>query len=845
MASMPGSNALATPLPESLRRWSTSAEQQQQKQRGGPPPAPLPQDVAAAFQDPGGLASLDTNRDGSISANEVLAAYDQDGDGELSRGELKRLADQLSQQTDFNNTLLEKMQQAETQALRQQRDAQAKQTSLRKALRSMEQAREEASALKQEITSVKQNRSNNEVEMQKMKRDVERCRRDVEISNVAKRKAQRAFEKGNEERMELVDQLQVVVQERNQNAENYEHTRRELAQVRSDLSTNLATLSSKLSALATSEDHWRKKCESQENAMQALVDGAKEKELRTKAAEAALLSSQRQCAEFEGMLVKGRETQTGLRNSLDRNLRRMEELAAKCEEAQATEARQQDAVRDLREKLSEATRQAEEAQQANGDLRADLRDARDAHRTVNEQRAREQAAFQQKVEENHDQLNDLASEARSRHQEYAKQAATMRQEQREQLGERDEKYVKLQNDYKGLHEILAKVQAEHSKQIKMFQDERNAYEKRIMEALNKANNTDKNTGARIAAYQQEQDRLKQQANALQRELHVRSEQHLQTLEKVQHTYRLTIGRVSEENNDLKIMRDDVDSLKRTVQYQMTHMLKPHEDQHASMQQNVMTMNDMMQKMKEDYNLACDAKYHAEALAEEQRSENIMLNDEISKLEMSRHGMAMKLESMEDTASAELKVVKVEHQAAMASRDGLESQLRRTMEQLEQANQLSRKLQVDNRDLHTQLHEFQQEMGEKAHLTSKQLHDSRLKEQGLAQNNESLEAERDQLRRELEQQSAKVQHLQHEIIQTGENYRSQISTEKINQGKYKAQVHSLGDSFRKMQTQLGQTKQLLGTIQEQRKLLSEDNDKLRAELDEVYNKMTSKNEKGFQ
>ena len=136
MASMPGSNALATPLPESLRRWSTSAEQQQQKQRGGPPPAPLPQDVAAAFQDPGGLASLDTNRDGSISANEVLAANDQDGDGELSRGELKRLADQLSQQTDFNNTLLEKMQQAETQALRQQRDAQAKQTSLRKAIKS-------------------------------------------------------------------------------------------------------------------------------------------------------------------------------------------------------------------------------------------------------------------------------------------------------------------------------------------------------------------------------------------------------------------------------------------------------------------------------------------------------------------------------------------------------------------------------------------------------------------------------------------------------------------------------------------------------------------------------------
>ena len=394
------------------------------------------------------------------------------------------------------------------------------------------------------------------------------------------------------------------------------------------------------------------------------------------------------------------------------------------------------------------------------------------------------------MEQNHDQLNDLAAEARARHQEYSKQVATLRKEQRGQLSERDEKYVKLQNDYKGLHEILAKVQAEHSKQIKMFQDERNSYEQRIMEGLNKAKFVDQSAKETIATYQQDYSQMKQQIDALQRELQVRTEQHLQVLEKVQYIYRQTGDRIHEENSNLKAMKEDVDSLKQAVKYQMTHMLKPHQAHHENMQQNVMSMQDMMQKMKEDYQLARDAKIHAEALAEEQRSENIMLNEEVSKLEMQNHNIALKLENMEIGSSSKVKALKVDFEAALESRTELEQQLRRTMDQLQEANNTSRQLQIDNRDLHTH-DNFQQEMAEKAQMASKQLHESRLNEQELTQNNELLKVECDQLRNELQQQNEKMQYLQHEIIEAGENYRSQISTEKVNQGKYKAQVESLG------------------------------------------------------
>ena len=90
-----------------------------------------------------------------------------------------------------------------------------------------------------------------------------------------KRKTQRQYDQLNEEKMDLTEKLHTVLQERKQLEEECEQTRRELAQVRSDLHTNIATLSSKLSAVATSEDHWKKKSESNESTMKALAESAK------------------------------------------------------------------------------------------------------------------------------------------------------------------------------------------------------------------------------------------------------------------------------------------------------------------------------------------------------------------------------------------------------------------------------------------------------------------------------------------------------------------------------------------------------------------------------------------
>ena len=97
----------------------------------------------------------------------------------------------------------------------------------------------------------------------------------------------------------------------------------------------------------------------------------------------------------------------------------------------------------------------------------------------------------------------------------------------------------------------------------------------------------------------------------------------------------------------------------------------------------------------------------------------------------------------------------------------------------------------------------------------------------------ITAERNQLRRDIETQGDELNRLQADMMKTENEYRKNLEQEKSNQGKYKNQMLEMSDSFRKLQSQLNQTKLLLNTVQEQRKLLNDDNANLRRELDNIY------------
>ena len=164
---------------------------------------------------------------------------------------------------------------------------------------------------------------------------------------------------------------------------------------------------------------------------------------------------------------------------------------------------------------------------------------------------------------------------------------------------------------------------------------------------------------------------------------------------------------------------------------------------------------------------------------------------------------------------------------------LQNQLDRMMEQLDQANKLSRKLQADNRELQNRLHLSQQQSSKKVQEQNTELLKAKTGIDRMSIDMKRITAERNQLRRDIETQGDELNRLQADMMKTENEYRKNLEQEKSNQGKYKNQMLEMSDSFRKLQSQLNQTKLLLNTVQEQRKLLNDDNANLRRELDNIY------------
>ncbi len=248
---------------------------------------------------------------------------------------------------------------------------------------------------------------------------------------------------------------------------------------------------------------------------------------------------------------------------------------------------------------------------------------------------------------------------------------------------------------------------------------------------------------------------------------------------------------------------------------------------------VQDMHKMMQHLHDQFESTKDMQQSTEALLENVRGDNIMLREEVSKLEMENHNLKIAQHDVEAKADAHIKASSIEAHSAISLRNDLQNQLDRMMEQLDQANQLSRKLQADNRDLQNRLHLSQQQAAQKAQIQNTSLLKAKTNVDSLAVENKRIVGERDQLRRDIQSQADEVKRLQSDLIKRENEYRQDLQKEKANQGKYKRQVLDISDSFRKLQFQLNQTKSLLNTVQEQRKLLNDDNANLRRELDNIY------------
>lgn len=93
----------------------------------------------------------DSSGDGKIDTVELLANFDADGDGDLDASELQNLAEQLSGQLEYNNSLLQQIQDLEQKQLNNQREISAAQDMAKSSAAALHESKLEATEAKRKL----------------------------------------------------------------------------------------------------------------------------------------------------------------------------------------------------------------------------------------------------------------------------------------------------------------------------------------------------------------------------------------------------------------------------------------------------------------------------------------------------------------------------------------------------------------------------------------------------------------------------------------------------------------------------------------------------------------------
>jgi chromosome segregation ATPase len=131
-----------------------------------------------------GMPSFDSDGNGKVDVDELLAQFDSDHDGNLGKDELQHFAEQLSNQLEFNNTLLQQLHSMEESQLNLQKELQNKQDSLQRALKASDDAKAEVNEAKRKLKIAQEVSDNMTKQSRDMRAETTSLRQELE--NVSK-----------------------------------------------------------------------------------------------------------------------------------------------------------------------------------------------------------------------------------------------------------------------------------------------------------------------------------------------------------------------------------------------------------------------------------------------------------------------------------------------------------------------------------------------------------------------------------------------------------------------------------------------------------------------------------
>lgn len=780
----------------------------------------------------------DSDGDGKISTKDFMQ-FDKDNDGKLSKNELSALAEQLSNQLEYNNTLLEQMQDLEEMQLAGQRELQTKQDQLRHAIQTNENLTADLHEAKRKLKITQEIADSMSEQCREARMEANAIKRQHENSNKSHEEGKKLLKNLSDECASLKAQLKKATQDLQDAEENHEQDRVDmyhqndvLKQSYEALSVEAAELRAKVVPLESEKRRLKEHILALGNSLEETGQKYKdEAELRSKAEKKVkdLMHS------GEIMRDKHREMQFAVQQANGK----VEATKESVKQLEAQVDHLEEQLADNDKKITKLSQQLQNSNKDKESLEQELEQMGNELVVQAKQRQLDQERWSAKLMAAKSEMEQAAQESKSNAESFALEAQRRAAEAIESQRLTEEKYLSVQSECGELHSLIQQAQISQQSSLESWEAQQEELENTIADLEHKLELSGEEIEHVHDTMMREREEAEQQMMALRKEMSNRGQRAVEMLETMQHA----IKRQKEDSiANREHVREVVAQFSVLGAFCEQLWQKTHPPLEGWKGELSTVLTKMVKKIKEgrdeieDYR---DDVRRAQLAKEEERSKSLMLEESVSRLE---HEIATKDNNVKDAetrAKEKLDSQKNKIDGLLKDRHDLELRLQRLQQSLDAATSQARTLQHSNYNIQTSLGDssakqsaLKQEVHGKLNEVTSQL-------KRVTQERDEEQNKREELQRTLDAMKASID----EANTIKEQSKAEMERQKKEMEealeRHNAAMNKAGTTSGHYQHQLKQTQDLLKVVQAQRTELQTQNKLLRSELDEAYKKVSSR------
>ena len=777
----------------------------------------------------------DADGDGKLTSKDFMKNYDKDGDGLLDVGEVGALAEQLSSQLDYNNSLLEQMQDLEEMQLAGQRELQTKQDQVRQAMQANDQLSADLNDTKRKLKITQEIADSMSEQCRDARVEANSIKREHDNAGKSHEEGKKLLKNLSDECAALKSQLKKVTAEY-QNAEeaheqdrvDMHHQNDVLRQSHEALSIESAELRAKVIPLESDRRQLKE---------HILALGASLEETTQKRNEESALRAKAEKtikdlnSASESLREKHREMQYAVQQAngkTEATKESVKQLEAQVDHLEEIES-------DNDKKITKLTQQLQNSNKDKESLEQELEQMGNELVVQAKQRQLDQERWSAKLLSAKSEMEQAAQETKSHAESFALEAQRRAAEALDAQRLAEEKYLSVQSECGDLHSLIQQAQIDHQSSLEGWEAQQEDLENTIAELEKKLELSGEEIEHVHGTMLEEREKAQKQLGAVKTEMGKRGERYVAMLE----TLQMAIKRLKEDSlTSREQVREVVAQFAVLGSFceQLWEKTHPPLDNWKGELSVVFTK--MFNKIKngqetiEDYR---DDVRRAQLSKEEERSKSLMLEENVSRLEHEITSKENNVKDAETRAKDKLDSQKAKIEGLMNDRSDLELRLQRLQQSLDAATSQARNLQYSNHNIQTTLGDTsakQSALKQEAHGKLNEV-SSQLKR--VTQERDTELSQKNELQKTLDAMRASIEEAKVVKEQSTSEMAKQKADMEAAMNRHNAAMNSAGATTGQYQNQLKQTQELLKVVQAQRTELQTQNALLRGELDTSYKK----------